>query len=419
MNAETCIRVCGVKKRFARTLRRSLLYGSLDIARDLVGLSPPLQPDLRPHEFWGLSDINIEVERGERVGLIGANGSGKSTLLKLLNGIYLPDVGTIEIEGRVGALIEVGAGFHPQLTGRENIYINGAILGMSRKDIKSQYDSIVDFSGLADAMETPVAYYSSGMYVRLGFSIAMHSSPDILLIDEVLAVGDEAFKAKCINAIGEILRRNNAAMVFVSHNMHLVAGICDRVVLLEDGRLSYDGEPSGAISRYRKALLGEDRSGPRCYTRSDVRGSGRVWITEIRYLDADNEAISCLDAGAPLVLEVTCEAETAFEDVDLDLVMMNEAGSVLYQSSNRMQRTSLPLPQGRGMIKIGFPVFVLNEPRILLYLTLWNHDRTEMLDWRRELPLPVTPHRASTGAVYVRTTWTVQGAEISGTGSVR
>ena len=204
-----------VSKKFCRDLRRSLVYGVQDIARELNPFGRPSPPKLRKDEFWANDEISFEVRRGQCLGLIGRNGAGKSTLLKILNGLVKPDGGRIEIHGKVAALIELGAGFNPMLTGLENIYINGTVLGLSRKQIDVKLDSIVEFSEIGEFLHMPVQSYSSGMKVRLGFAVAVHLEPDILLLDEILAVGDAGFRAKCYNAISEI--SHNAAVIFVSH----------------------------------------------------------------------------------------------------------------------------------------------------------------------------------------------------------
>ena len=202
MTNDVAIQVQGVGKKYCRSLRRTLVYGVQDVSRDLFGVASE-RTELRHDEFWALNDISFEVKRGECLGLIGANGAGKSTLLKLLNGVILPDKGTIRVHGRVGALLELGSGFHPMLTGRENIHLSGAVLGLSKKELEKKFDEIVNFAGLWEFIDTPVKYYSSGMYVRLGFSVAIHSEPEILIIDEGLAVGDVLFQAKCFAKIRE------------------------------------------------------------------------------------------------------------------------------------------------------------------------------------------------------------------------
>jgi lipopolysaccharide transport system ATP-binding protein len=201
MAIPTAIAVNGLSKKYCCSLKRSMIYGIQDISRNMIGLSS--RPGrLRPGEFWALDDVTFDIQRGETLGVVGPNGSGKTTLLKILNGIFWPDRGHVLIFGKVGALIEIGAGFHPLLTGRENIFVNGAILGMSRREVNDKFDRIVDFADIGDFLDAPVKHYSSGMYVRLGFAIAVHASLDILLVDEVLAVGDEGFQRKCFDKIG-------------------------------------------------------------------------------------------------------------------------------------------------------------------------------------------------------------------------
>src|SRR4030042_894305 len=194
-----------------------MYYGMMDIGRNMFGLASHSER-LKNGEFWALDDVSFDVKKGETLGIIGANGSGKTTLLKLLNGIFWPDRGRIAIKGKVGVLIEVGAGFHPLLTGRENIYINSAILGMTKKEVDKKFDVIVEFSDIGEFLDTPVKYYSSGMFVRLGFAIAVHCEPDILLIDEVLAVGDIRFQVKCFGRVQEF-KETGKTMILVTHDM--------------------------------------------------------------------------------------------------------------------------------------------------------------------------------------------------------
>jgi ABC-type polysaccharide/polyol phosphate transport system ATPase subunit len=204
---------------------------------------------LNEKEFWALRDVSFGVGKGEALGIVGPNGSGKSTTLKILSGILKPTAGTLHVNGRISALIEVGAGFHPDLTGRENIYLNGAILGMSKWEIQQKLDAIVEFSGIREFIDTPVKRYSSGMYARLGFSIAAHVEPEILLVDEVLSVGDFTFQARCIRKMNEILK-SGTTVIFVSHNMESVLSLCDRALLLVNGRVEREGEPGEVIAEY-------------------------------------------------------------------------------------------------------------------------------------------------------------------------
>jgi len=204
----------------------------------------------RPVEFWALRDISFQVARGETLGIIGDNGAGKSTLLKLLSGVTSPTTGQLTVRGRMSALIEVGSGFHPELTGRENVYLSGSILGMRRREIAAKLERIIDFAGVRRFIDTPVKRYSSGMYLRLGFSIAAHLEPDILLLDEVLAVGDAEFQAKCLERINE-LHRHGRTIVFISHDLSAVEYLCRRVLLLGHGRILADGPPREVVEMYR------------------------------------------------------------------------------------------------------------------------------------------------------------------------
>jgi len=227
-----------LSKKFCKNLKRSLWYGYQDIVGSILGRTT--KTELRKDEFWALSDLNFSLKKGECLGLIGHNGAGKSTLLKMLNGIIKPDDGSIEINGRLGALIELGAGFNPILTGRENIFNNGAVLGFTKKEIESKLEEIISFSELEEFIDSPVQNYSSGMKVRLGFAVAVSLKPDVLLIDEVLAVGDTGFVLKCYNKIDSLLP--DTAVVFVSHNMPQVARICTSILLLDKGKIQYYGE---------------------------------------------------------------------------------------------------------------------------------------------------------------------------------
>jgi len=260
MDNNTVIKVENVSKKYCKNLRRSIQYGIYDIARNSLGLSS--HPErIRKDEFWAVDNVSFKLKKGETLGLIGPNGSGKTTMLKMLNGIFWPDKGKIAIKGRVGALIAVGAGFHPLLTGRENIYINGALLGMNKKEIDKKFNSIVDFADIGDFLDTAVKNYSSGMYVRLGFAIAVHCEPDILLIDEVLAVGDMAFQSKCYKKVSEI--KQKTSVIIVSHSMPTIQNICDRCIVLSKGKEIHQGHTIGAISKYYELLSSvglEDKS---------------------------------------------------------------------------------------------------------------------------------------------------------------
>ncbi|WP_309071287.1 ABC transporter ATP-binding protein [Arthrobacter sp.] len=237
------IEIAGIQKRFALRHTRSLKETVLWLLKGRKG-------DLSK-TFPALNDVSLTVEEGETVALLGFNGSGKSTLLKHISGVMLPDTGTVRTRGRVAGLIEVGAGFHPDLSGRDNVFLNGAILGMSEKDIHRQFDSIVDFAEIGEFIDTEVRFYSSGMYLRLAFSVAVHTDPNVFLIDEILAVGDEPFQRKCISKIKELAEAGKT-LVVVSHDLDLIAQICRRGIVLEKGRVVHDAPVAEAIAHIRR-----------------------------------------------------------------------------------------------------------------------------------------------------------------------
>ncbi|MBM3934274.1 MAG: ABC transporter ATP-binding protein [SAR202 cluster bacterium] len=255
MPGEVLISVDNISKKFCRDLKRSLWYGVKDLAFE-VTLSSGRSRKLRKGEFWALKEASLEVRRGEVLGIIGHNGAGKTTMLRAINGLIKPDAGKITVRGSVGALIQLGAGFHPVLSGRENIYISGMVRGMSRKEVQRKFDEIVDFSGVKEFLDSPVRTYSSGMLARLGFSVVAHLEPDILLIDEVLSVGDAEFKAKSMERIWKLVDSGKVAVVFISHDIVSVDGLCNRVVLMDHGE-PHEGEKSVLIARY----YGDDLSG--------------------------------------------------------------------------------------------------------------------------------------------------------------
>lgn len=277
-NNDILISCEGVSKKFCKDFKRSLWYGIKDVGLSLSSRGQH-HDTLRKDEFWAVKDINFELRRGECLGLIGHNGAGKSTLLKILNGLISPDQGKVTMRGRVGALIELGAGFNPVLTGRENIYNNGAVLGFSKAEIDAKLDAIVDFSEIRDFIDAPVQNYSSGMKVRLGFAVAAQMEPDILLIDEVLAVGDLGFIIKCLNRMGELIP--SASTIFVSHSMPMVSRITSHALLMDKGKTQYYGaDTAEAIKQYVNLFDAPDRIN---------QGTGDIELTNIKVYDPIQE----------------------------------------------------------------------------------------------------------------------------------
>lgn len=294
MSEDTLVVAEHVSKKFCRSLKRSLWYGVQDVAGALVpwsradghashgqaALVHAQRSPLRRDEFWAVEDVSFELKRGECLGLIGHNGAGKSTLLKVLNGLIPPDGGRITTRGRVSALIELNAGFNPILSGRENIYNQAALVGFSRAETEAKFDKIVDFAEIGDFLDMPVQNYSSGMRVRLGFAVAAQMEPDVLIIDEVLAVGDVAFRFKCLNAIGELMR--SAAVIFVSHTMPQVFRLCNEVIVMNHGSVTYQGRNVAEGVALYLSLFKESPE--------TVTGSGRVRVTDVRVESRDSAA---------------------------------------------------------------------------------------------------------------------------------
>jgi len=300
-------------------------------------------------EFWALKDVNFEIKRGEVVGIIGRNGAGKSTLLKILSRITEPTTGRVEIRGRVASLLEVGTGFHPELTGRENIYLNGAILGMTRAEIKNKFDEIVAFAEVERFLDTPVKRYSSGMYVRLAFAVAAHLEPEILVVDEVLAVGDAEFQNKCLGKMKEVAVHGRTVL-FVSHNMAAISSLTRSAIVLKKGGLAFVGSTAEAIKNY--VQLPADGGAVR---ETGAWGSGRhTGIREARLLDANGQPTGQIMPGMPFQLEVEFETDgTRGLSCDLLLVDQNKA-KIALGSLSHFEGQTLPAVAGSYRLSMGF-----------------------------------------------------------------
>jgi len=293
-----------VSKKFCRELRQSMYYGALDVCRSMIGRVSTRRHNLRKGEFWAVNHVDFSLKRGETLGLIGANGSGKSTLLRILNGIYEPDAGKVTIQGRVGALIALGAGFHPLMTGRENIYLNGAILGMTTREIDVKFDDIVNFADVGEFLDAPVKTYSSGMQVRLGFAIAMQSNPDILLVDEVLAVGDAGFQKKCFERVLSMITRGTA-MIFVSHSMSTIERLCTSGLLLSHGKQAFWGSARECVQRYFGELGNDNLLANNCPTKI---GLGEVTFSGVFvYQEGGAHDNPNIEAGKDFIIQFSYE----------------------------------------------------------------------------------------------------------------
>jgi ABC-type polysaccharide/polyol phosphate transport system ATPase subunit len=345
---DVLIKVENVSKKFCRSLKRSMLYGIEDISRDLLYLSNN-SDKLRKDEFWAVDDVSFEVRRGECLGIIGRNGAGKSTLLKMLNGIILPDKGKITIKGKVGALIEVGAGFHPMLTGRENVYVNGSILGMTKREIDSKFDEIVAFAELEEFIDMPVKHYSSGMYVRLGFAVAVQMEPDVLILDEVLAVGDAIFRFRCMERINS-LQESGVTIIFVSHDIKIMRNICDSGLLLRDGLSGETQSIGDAILSYEALLRGTRVGiGGKEYS-SEARRSGKqqaLMIKSFQLYNSNQIKSRQFKVGDEMELEVIIEAIKDISYPGVSFNIENAVGSRIVGWSSQYDETMYPMKSGQ------------------------------------------------------------------------
>jgi homopolymeric O-antigen transport system ATP-binding protein len=310
-------------------------------------------------EIWALDGVSFELEEGEVLGLIGGNGAGKSTLLRILTRITSPTRGEAEIRGRVGSLLEVGTGFHPELTGRENVYLNGAILGMKRREISAKLDEIVEFAGVERFMDTPVKRFSSGMYVRLAFSVAAHLEPEILLVDEVLAVGDAEFQRRCLGRM-ESLGESGRTVIFVSHNMQTVAQLCDRAILLERGQVVLDGDSSEVVARYLQSGLGsgssrvwpDDASAP---------GDDLVRLRAARVVGEDGEPLDAVDVRRPVGIQIAFRVLRRGVPVMPKFKLIDKRGDVAFNAFDTAPRWQEPSATGEYVATAWIPGNLLNE----------------------------------------------------------
>lgn len=341
---EVLIKVDHVSKKFAKGLKKSLLYGLSDVFSGITGKKQ--NKSLRKDEFWAVKDISFEVRRGECLGLIGHNGAGKSTLLKILNGLIAPDEGSVTMYGKVGALIELGAGFNPILTGRENIYNNGAIIGFSKQEIEAKFDKIVAFAEIEEFIDMPVQNYSSGMKVRLGFAIAAQMEPDILIIDEVLAVGDVNFRAKCYDRMSELMK--NCCVIFVSHSMPQISKVCTWSILIEKGIIKAKGENGKIMEAYYDYNYIEDKPtlifSDGC-TLENFSTKQRTFKGEINRLEINIEIIS----------------QTEIKDIDISIFLMSRELTPICQSSSKLFDEKIILKKGKNQLIFMIDKIYLNS----------------------------------------------------------
>ena len=358
-------------------------------------------------DFWAVNDVSFTVPRGEALGIIGHNGAGKSTILKLLYNITRPTRGEIAIEGRLAALIEVASGFHPELTGRENIYLNGSLLGMRRSEITKKLPSIVEFAGVAPFIDTPVKRYSTGMYLRLGFAIAAHLESDVLLLDEVLAVGDANFQAKCIGRVTE-LKEAGKTIVFVSHNLSAVESLCDRALLLHRGEIIASGVPRDVIAEYEQLRLAQPPSNPANLV---VDAESRAPIIQaISFLDTAGQKTMTFSTGGPFRVAIDFVADTRLEDVILEVYFYSVFGNLHTHFSTETGAEKLNLEPGHGVVEFSCQEISLGEAAYNIEVGIKSRAASfnDFLDYKHAGVINVARGKPVHGVFHTPHTWSLR-----------
>lgn len=412
---ELLIKADNVSKKFCRSLKRSLIYGMSDVFHSLnpwsstksLSLESVSDEQLRPQEFWALRDINFEVRRGECLGLIGHNGAGKSTLLKILNGVIRPDRGQVKMRGRVGAMIELGAGFNPLLTGRENIYNQAALLGFSHEEVRRKFNDIVDFSEIPHALDMPLQNYSSGMRVRLGFSIFAHLEPDILLIDEVLAVGDVGFRMKSLNKMSELM--NRCAVVFVTHSMPQVFRICNDVMLLGQGAIQHHSRnvAEGVAAYFREFPGGE----------TTITGSGEAKVIDITGKTFSQKASMngemVVDYGDNMEVEIELQLEAPYRSGKIQLLFWNmELLPVMDVMSRQLDGYEFVTnSEGTARLSVAIESIPLNAGKYNLSVIVLSNDLKVLCRHDNSLSITVKANFESGASIIHPADWTTHSRE--------
>jgi ABC-type polysaccharide/polyol phosphate transport system ATPase subunit len=350
--------------------------------------------------FTALDDVCFEVAQGETLGIIGANGSGKSTLLSIAAGAMTPTRGTVTVNGVVSSLLELGAGFHPELTGRENVFLYGAILGLSRETMRRRFDAIVDFAGIADYIDQPVRHYSSGMYVRLGFAVAVEVDPDILLIDEALAVGDADFQAKCLRKMRDF-KECGKTMLMVSHDLATIQSISDRILLLDGGRVLGMGEAQSVVNRYRSISARSGGEPGREW------GTGAVRIAEVLFLDRNRRAADVFRWGEPLTVEIRYRVCQPVQNPVFGFSVSDKDGRLLYGGNTQIEEVSFgSLAAGEGLLRMTLDSLCLATGAYLFSFSVHSADhKTHYHRLDNRFPIVVEAPRATAGPCYMPCRW--------------
>ena len=361
MRETDSIRVEGLGKKFKISNRssRTLKGAVLDLFR---------RDRSSYRDFWALKDVTFRVRQGETLGIVGANGAGKSTLLALLAGTKIPTEGRIFTQGKISSLLELGAGFHPELTGRENVFLAGAIMGLSRKHMQRRFDAIVDFAGLHDFIDQPVKHYSSGMYVRLGFSVAVEVDPDILLLDEVLAVGDSAFQRKCIHRMDQF-RKSNKTMIIISHDLNTIKEISNRILFLDSGRVRGLGDPEQLLNQYDSQSRLQSMEGM-----GREWGTGEMVITNVHLTNFEGNAVDIYASGKPLQARIRYKALHHIDEPVFGFSISSATGCTLYGNNSQIENVVIPYVEGEGEIMLHIESLNLGPGNYFLSFSVHSSD---------------------------------------------
>jgi len=408
--SEVILKVEGLHKKFTKSLKRSMYYGSVDAMRGMLGL--PIHEELRNSEFWALQDINFEIKRGEKIGFLGDNGSGKSTLLRLLNGIYPPDKGRISINGRIGALIAVGAGFHSHMTGRENIYLNGTILGMSKSKIMQKLDEIIDFAEIGDFIDSPVATYSSGMTVRLGFSIAIHGHVDLLLVDEILAVGDLAFQLKCMRKLSEF-RLQGGTFIMVSHNMQVIRNSCEKAFWLDKGKLLMSGSIYDICDKYEtnqilksESLVSKDEE-----SLKKINLDSKVKISKVEFYNKQGSITNIFNIGDFIRVRIFYEIKRKIIKPMFAFGIIDREGKVIIECYSDQSEINISEIDANGYIDLDIETLNIKADKYECSVILSEIEQFNKLEWHeRAYQIIVTKNQypINQGLIYPFPIWKLQ-----------
>lgn len=363
-------------------------------------------------EFWPLRDVSLTVSPGDCIGVIGPNGSGKSTLLKLITGILAPTGGDVVVRGRISSLLELGAGFHQDLTGRENIYLNGSIYGLSRADMDARLDAIIDYAGLGDFIDTPVKHYSSGMYVRLGFAVAIHTAPDLLLVDEVLAVGDVAFQNKCMESIYRY-RSQGGTLLLVSHDLASIQALCTKAIWIDNGLIAAEGNPPDVVMAYKKhmAELEDAKHSPNERTTffdGQRWGTGEVELTRVELCNADGTPRTAFVTGEPLTIKLHYHAPAPVAHPVFGLSISHQNGAHLFGPNTKFGSLALERIEGHGVISYTIDALPLLEGQYVLSAAVVDVTDTATYDYHDrayQFRVAYSPARAGYGMVNLGGQW--------------